>query len=144
MLISSSGSCPEPQASRPPALPLLIREATPGELSLIKSSWFKSFRQSSRVRPDLYSFWQNKVIDDLTARHPPIVATLESVPDEVLGWVCRTSDLAHYVYVKHDYRRRGVATALVAGVKEYTHRTKVGDALFRNALFNPYRLWSPE
>jgi hypothetical protein len=117
-------------------------------MNLIKNSWFTSHKQNSAllkvVRSDVYAERQNPLIEVLLEKCPPIVATLEAVPDEVVGWVCR--DLAfpivHYVYVKHPFRRTGIASVLVSGSKRHTHQTRAGELLFRRrgSLYDPYLL----
>jgi GNAT superfamily N-acetyltransferase len=88
---------------------------------------------------------QNALIERLIQTHPPVVALFKSVPNEVIGWACRDFDTIHYVYVKHDYRRQGVANLLISGAKFYTHETKAGLKLFARSgvLFNPYKAGSP-
>ncbi len=132
-----------PNGSKPA---LLLRGATPDELNLIRHDWFLSFRREMKPspRPDIYSLGQNVIIDRLIAAFPPIVATLESVPEEVIGWACREFDrsVTHYCYVKHAYRRRGVATVLTANTLQHSHHTRAGELLARRvmSLYNPYLL----
>lgn len=115
---------------------------------MIRHDWFLSYRQNSQVgqvvRKDVFDHGQNALIQMLIEKYPPIIATLEDVPEEAVAWMCRAykTPVVHFVYVKFAYRRKGIASLLVDGVKQYTHQTKVGDALFRKhgALFNPYLL----
>lgn len=82
------------------------------------------------------------MIEALLEKFPPLVATLEDVPDEVVGWACREFErpVLHMVYVKQPYRRQGVARVLIHGVTEYSHRTPAGEAILKKvgALYNPY------
>jgi GNAT superfamily N-acetyltransferase len=128
---------------------LNLRPAEPADLNMIKHDWFLSYRNNGTLqllRPDVYQLGQNAVIKHLLETCPPIVATFPSVPDEVVGWVCRDvarGDLTHFVYVKHPYRRTGIATVLVAGTQQHTHETRAGCLLFQKvrSLFNPFLLY---
>jgi GNAT superfamily N-acetyltransferase len=126
--------------------PLRFRRARPDELHLVKSSWFESYRKGGcapEVAFPTYRTGQNRVMENLLARAPVWVATLEDVPDEVLGWVCYDDKAVHYLYVKQAYRKRRIATALLslaraAGAKEFTHPTRAGKPLAKGLNFNPY------
>ena len=116
------------------------------ELNLISNSWFRSYRDGSadglRVRPDLFTAGQNRVIKRLLGSHGATVMTLADVPEEVIAWTCRNNDTVHYVYVKLPFRRKGLASILVEGAKQFSHLTRVGTQFFRkNAVqFNPFSL----
>lgn len=135
-----------PDASSPP-LEVEIRAPTPEELSLVKHSWFKSMQKRSDlgrlVRPDLFSPETNALITRLTRHHLPVVATVAGVPEEVIGWACRSSDTVFYVYVKGDFRRHGVATKLAFGSSYYAIRTPGGEAFAKavKLLYNPFKLY---
>lgn len=132
--------------TRSPLPPILIRAATHDELKLIKHSWFKSLQRESDlgrlVRPDSFSPGANALIEKLINVCLPVVSTLEAVPDEVIGWVCRDPGAIHYLYVKGPYRRHGVGTRLTFGAQTYTIRTKDGEPFFRSvgAQYNPFTL----
>lgn len=129
-----------------PAPALILRPASPDELKMISHDWFLSYRRNSKagqlIRQDVYDKGQNALIAHLLETCPPIVATFPTVPDEVVGWVCRdlTAPTTHYVYTKFDYRRTGIAMALAAGTRYHTHNTRAGEPLFRKlgSLYNPY------
>lgn len=111
------------------------------ERNLVKHDWFLSFRKfAPNVRPDVYDEYQNDQINRLIEDCPPIIATLEAVPDEVVGWSCRGDKVIHYLYVKHAFRRLGIGSILAHGAKFYTHETRAGALLFKKtgSLFNPY------
>lgn len=113
----------------------------------MRRDWFLSFRNNDKhtqmIRQDVYDRGQNALIAHLIEVCPPIVATLEAVPDEIVGWVCRDirKPIAHYVYVKHAFRRIGIASVLIHGTRYHTHRTRAGDLLVKaTSLYNPYLL----
>jgi hypothetical protein len=99
------------------------------------------------IRQDVYDKGQNALIAHLLETCPPIIAEFESVPGEVVGWTCRslTEPVTHFIYVKHSYRRHGVASVLAAGTKYHTHQTRAGEKLFYKlgSLYNPFILNTP-
>ena len=127
--------------------------ANPAHLPLIVDSWLRSFRESHTARclqhypelqaygrllepdrphPSVYHVLQRALITNLLANCPVWVAAAgvgaEVDPDTVGGWVCSAGNTLHYVYVKHEYRRIGLARMLVAaacppGPVAYTHLT---------------------
>lgn len=138
------------KTASPNSLPgevLKFRRARPDEAALVRSSWFESYRKGGcapEVPFPTYKTGQNEIMDRLLGRGQVWVATLTEVPDEVLGWVCFDETAIHYVYVKQAYRRRGIATSLIAlaGARVFTHQTRAWRPLatrFR-LQFNPYLL----
>lgn len=133
-----------------PAPELILRPASADELlRVIPHDWFLSYRNNGskdtqELGHDIYG-QQNLLIAHLLATCPPIVATFAGVPDEVVGWVCRdvSKPLTHFVYVKFDYRRTGVAAVLTQGTRQHSHKTRAGELLARKlgSTFNPYSLY---
>jgi GNAT superfamily N-acetyltransferase len=116
----------------------------------IHSSWHTAYWKTSArkyLTRETYDAGQDRRIDRLIFQSHVLVAFFPEVPDEILGWACMRDDVLHYVYVKAVYRRRGIATGLVAGRAScYTHATdRVGEAFAASigAVLNPYRLESP-
>ncbi len=114
------------------------------DLNLVLNSWFNSARDRQIIRSDIYAMGQNKLMDTLVKSCPPIIATFEAVPDEIVGWVCRdlTRPVTHYVYVKHAYRRTGIGRALAHGSMHHTAHTRAGELLAKavGSLYNPFHL----
>jgi GNAT superfamily N-acetyltransferase len=72
------------------------------------------------------------------------LAVLSDDHDVVLGWALMEPECMHYVYVNRDYRRIGIAKALVKEpFKEFSHLTKIAMLLwsskFPEAKFNPFK-----
>jgi GNAT superfamily N-acetyltransferase len=64
---------------------------------------------------------------------PPLVIFDEETPRFVLGWIHCLPGWVNYVYVKHAFRGRGFARALLKalnGGPEYTAMTRAGTRLF--------------
>lgn len=82
------------------------------------------------------------LIDRLVEECPPLVAFFPAVPDEIAGWVCRSTSIVHYLYVKAPYRRAGIGMQLCAKASFHTHRTPRGEQLLREvgSQYNPFIL----
>ncbi len=71
------------------------------------------------------------------------VAVLSDDEDTALGWSVDEGDVLHYVYVKPECRKAGIAKSLVpSNIKTITHITKIGLAIWQKKLpqakFNPF------
>lgn len=122
-----------------------IRAMLPSDERFIHSSWHTSFWKTGagrKVDKKLYNTWQDLRIQRLMQKCQVLVAYLEEVPDEILGWSCVGHRALHYVYVKGVYRRNGIASGLVlSDLAYYTHPTDTVGGLFMkkmNLEYNPY------
>jgi GNAT superfamily N-acetyltransferase len=86
------------------------------------------------------------VLDLLKRGAEVSLVCLSSRPDFILGFVCyeKTPDgpIVHYVYVKHGYRQNSIGSALVQSIANNakvrtSHRTPLGDYLFKGSQYNP-------
>lgn len=123
-----------------------IRLATEADLRFIRSSWFDSYWHCSakkKVEGVVYRTEMRRNVERLLARSVVLVAFFSEVPDEVLGWSANEGSTCHYVYVKGDYRRRGIGKGLVPPeVVYYSHATDAHGRLFANDVklkFNPFK-----
>ena len=137
-----------------------LREARPDELSHVIDSWARSYARFSKIPHDiaphvwhrLYRVGIRDILSEPDTR--VVVATLSDLPDEVIGWVCWTTFVdhplnLHYVFVKQEARRRGIASRLVrcalqnVGTRGYraTHRTwpwkRLEASLFPSEFHDP-------
>lgn len=118
-----------------------VRNALPQDMPFIRASWFESYRKAKPKLPfEVYRSGMDSRITRLLARSVTNVAFVEAVPSEIVGYSVREGDFVHWVYVKNDYRKQGVAAALCEGVRCYTHEcSKDGRlwALRLNLEFKP-------
>lgn len=108
-------------ALNPQQVGVLLREAKPDEEPFILQSWVRSYDQLMPASAKTHGMsrvdWIHNVARCCLARDgAAVVVTGE--PEVVLGWVCGRSDHAkantvHYVYVKKDARKMGIATQLL-------------------------------
>lgn len=130
---------------------LTIREGAAGDLNYVLSSWLRNYRTSIKTR----GIESEVYYDQQHGHHAAIVAALQRAnvlcagvePGQVLGWVCyEQPNIVHYIHIKYDFQRLGVARALLAAaglraplVVTHWHSacdraTVRGDKL----LYNPY------
>ena len=130
---------------------LRVRLATPADLNFVLASWFESY-WTATARADGIAFEDykagfNKRTAALLQRGLVQCAFFEAIPEEVLGYVVREAGVpvAHYAYVKSDFRRQRIAKNLLRNVEVYTHKTRLGEKLAQslNLRFDPFRLEFP-
>jgi hypothetical protein len=117
------------QAAEEPVV-LVVRNALDDESDFIRDSWRKSYSHSPFAVRAGTRYWQRQsaVIDYCRRTGVTLVATTEQEPDTALGYLVGSApgNVVHWVYVKHDARRLGVARGLVTalGVQHarYTHK----------------------
>lgn len=124
--------------------PLTLREAEDGEANLLLNSWLMSYKatkcgnRQERVEsagaeevvgramdPARYFKGQQALISALAARRRVLVVCDAADPMFVVGWACGTLRelpdaskelVVDYVYVKHAYRKNGIARELFRGL----------------------------
>lgn len=127
--------------------PVAVRLAGPGDMAFVSASWFecywKATARDANIPYGTYRPAQDALIRRLLARSKTLVAYAREIPDEIAGYIVLEGDCAHFLYVKHVYRRMGIATGLAKDVtKRYSHATKLGTRIARakGIHFDPYFL----
>lgn len=118
-------------ASTTESLPLVVRNSVPSDTNLILHSWLRSYRKSPSgqgLSPEDYYAAHHRNVDAILHVATVRVVHPEGAPDTILGWMAwePTAYRLHYVYVKREFRRNGVARLLLSEVPrdraiEYTH-----------------------
>lgn len=114
-------------------LPILIRPGDSGDTNYVRSSWLRSHADSALARclgRSAYMTGHHDVIDALLERATLRVACSVTHRATIVGWACvEPADVVHYVFVREEFRRYGVARRLLADVTgervTYSHRTDV-------------------
>lgn len=137
-------------------LAVRIREATSEDMNFVFSSWLKSYKPSffsKMVEPTIYFENHHKILEKIFKTAKIKIACAKDDISQIYGYVC--SDIVqgvkviHYVYVKHTFRKLGIAKALVkdAGhdskvVSCTTHLTRIAEipCAKHNILYHPYLL----
>lgn len=120
----------------PTELPeVVFREARDSDTAFLISSWLRSFAASKlalMADSDAYFQGYKLLVEAALSRSRVLVACQKADPDAIVGWVAvEPGDVPrlHYVYVKHPFRRFGVARRLLSPLLEkpcvYTHETPV-------------------
>jgi len=98
---------------------LLLREAEPQDIEYIVTSWTAAHGTVQRLaESSLYELRQKAAIRRRLASTTALIAHLEDTRDLILGWaVGSAEDLTlDYVFVKHAYRRTGIAKKLIGAL----------------------------
>ena len=136
--------------------PIQIRQANAEDVDFIFSSWLKSYRGSllfSKVQSSIYFPEMHKLIEKLLTNFPVLIACSTEDETQIFGWICAGEVQGifclHYIYVKHTYRKLGVAKLLfnsfkhdAAGMGLYTHTSKLAEQLAPkyNLIHHPFIL----
>ena len=123
---------------------LMLRRATPDDTPFIRSSWLKSYLGSGfapKTSKAIYFQEFGAQIDRWMRYGDVKVACFESVPEEVLGYSILEGNVCRWVYVKAQYRRQHIGTALVQGAEWHSLETAHGRRLAAKVFsqFNPWR-----
>jgi GNAT superfamily N-acetyltransferase len=118
--------------------------------SLVYSKWMRSLRYGNDyyrlIDKDAYFSTYEKIITALLHNRSAVLrlAVLSDDRDVVLGWsIVRTRTILDYVHVQKDFRKKGIATALVPkDVDTITHATHVAISIWASKFpkwrLNPY------
>lgn len=90
-----------------------LDRARPGELACVLRSWIMSW--SPHAQPPLTPAQADPIVEQHLERCDLVlVATVPGVERTVCGWVARLAPgTIAYLYVMHDYRRRGIGARLL-------------------------------
>jgi len=137
-----------------------LRLLVESDVAYVAKTWVESYRREStwaRGQTDgIYYPAHRKLVNDLLARAPCIVAANPKSPTHIVGFCCaeRRSDVltVHYVSVKYTFRNFGVARALLRSfdyvgdepvvVTHWTHAARNATRNTRPIVYNPYILFS--
>jgi hypothetical protein len=119
----------------------IIREANTGsDHAFLYSTWRNALWYSKKRDPkDADAFYKDlsqKIATLLKVPGTQVkIACLSDDPDMLLGWSVMNGDLLVFVYVKIDYRRKGIGRLLTKGFKTFdVPQTKIGRSLLEKFL----------
>lgn len=117
-----------------------IQDGSQEHHNFIKATWLKTYFSSGsrfceNMTPEVYYAHHPELLEKILKRSKVLVAQSKNDPDVTVGYLVYEPDnVIHFVYVKHTFRRFGVATSLLirSGLRpdacSYTHRT--GDCVW--------------
>ncbi len=131
----------------------VVRDAVPADINFVVNSWITSFSAFSKSDGHVVRYTRHpQLVLGLVQRCPVTVACDPDDPDQAYGWLCHElvdGELTvHFAFTKHQFRRLGVADALLRHVNPAgdpfvaTHAGFAFDAVrarYRITL-DPYRL----
>lgn len=142
---------------------VMYRDMTPEDANFIYNSWLKSYRDSYAVQGvgnGLYYEYHHDLAKDLMVHSVEnggqLIACDPEDPSVIYGYVVysriNSNPCIHYIYVKHPFRKFGLAQAFIDRVWKdkrnpcvFTHMTRQGKIIFNKlkdqgleAVFNPY------
>lgn len=133
------------------------RDMASEDQSFVFSAWLRSVRNESpaysMVTDRLFFKEHHDVVERLFSASPVVVACLADDPSVLIGFACgdHTKHVVHYFYVKSDFRRMGIATAMLKVLRvdiknpeaQTTHWTRFCSKARHKILglaYNPYLL----
>lgn len=132
-----------------------IRLGLPSDLEFIYATWLNSYWADSQkyqqiTGPTFFTEYP-KVLDRILDSPETQVSVACSSSDEniIYGYLVSSPPVAHYLFVKSNFRRWGIARSLLEDAeagKIYTHRTgELANFLHRRInehTYNPYLLFN--
>jgi ribosomal protein S18 acetylase RimI-like enzyme len=141
-------------------LPILLRPANKDDIGFIFNSWLKSYKSSKfteQIPNEIYYAEHHKIIENLLQQYNVIIAANQEDPNQLYGFICAglTDGIftLHYLYVKHTFRRMGIANSLLNAFEHnsdyaaiYTHKTRSATSLAEkyNFIYHPYVALNPD
>jgi hypothetical protein len=128
----------------------VLRPAEEDDLGFVIASWVQSYRQQALARDAgaAYPRQQRRIIQHLLEHANVLVACAPDEPRLILGYAVTGPQVVHYVYVKQDFRRIGIARALVrpylAAPTAFTHKTHHPIALPAGWTYCPAAVFFPD
>lgn len=128
---------------------LITRRATGADKAFIFSSWLKSYRTTmGDVPAALYYAGQHDIIDRILGQCDAQVLASREDEATVIGWIVTSDQWIHYLYIKQQFRRMGLARVLVDDPERwlgYSHKVRLLRQLPlpKTWAFNPYQALQP-
>jgi ribosomal protein S18 acetylase RimI-like enzyme len=141
-------------------VPVVYREFRDDDEGFVYNSWLKSFREGSswadKIPAQVYFSNHKKVVSKLLSESGIVIAANPECPDQIFGYgvyqpTTGHVTVLHYIYVKHSYRKLGIAADILRMISQLsshdtalpmaaTHITGNWDALKNkwNLFYNPY------
>tara|TARA_Y100001938_G_C8079006_1_gene427906 strand:- start:1312 stop:1761 length:450 start_codon:yes stop_codon:yes gene_type:complete len=94
----------------------MIRDIQPIDEDFVYHSWLRSVKCPTRMVQDM----TRRVIDHVVERRDVEIFCPDDDPDHIIGWLAHgqleDTNLIHFMFVKKDFRKNGIANDLVRHV----------------------------
>lgn len=128
---------------------LSLRDSLPADENYIYVHWLMGLRRDNDlfhlIPRDLYFKTYRAVISKILPRSKIRIACLKEDPEVIIGYSVYEPDRIHWIYVKEDWRRIGLAKDLLPEkMSSYSHVTKLALEIIqkkftkRTMTFNPF------
>lgn len=127
-----------------------VRAANGGDLSFIYSTWMNSYWSDSEgyhgIKGEIFFKDYPLIIDEILSKAKIAIACLPDAPAVILGYLVAEPPIAHYSFVKSNFRQFGIFKSLVNHLEikdTFTHRTGMLSRILKyhkNYNYNPYLL----
>ncbi len=137
-----------------------FRDAIEEDISFIFNSWLKSYRNAravSGIASSIYFSEHHKVLERIMKSCKVTIASNPADKSQIYGYIVFEEisgiTVIHYSYVKHTFRKMGIAKTLLGTVKKdlstgsmYSHSTLSGDRIAPkyNMVYSPYLALTPD
>lgn len=124
-----------------------VRSGLPGDLNFILATWLRGLRYGNplftEIDKDAYFSVYHKVIENILNHSRVKVACLKDDQDVILGYSVIQADKVHWVHVKSEWRKIGIARSLLTEkFNVVTHLTTLGLQILKqrcpSVKFNPF------
>lgn len=117
----------------------------PDDRNYVLSSWIEDFRRSKWARAvgGAYYHGHVKIVSKLLDNVSTTLCVWADTPDYILGWASTgPGAIIHYVYVRADWRGKGIGHLLLAPFLDKPCRVthSVGNQLPPNFILDPYAI----
>jgi ribosomal protein S18 acetylase RimI-like enzyme len=135
-------------------LNIQLRHADIHDVPFIFNAWLKSFRSApsvTTIHNNIYYAEHHKVLEKILRSFNVLIAADKHDPKHIYGFMVAGTveeiKTVHYLYVKHTFRRLGIAKALLSHFQIpsdepffYTHETPVGRIMGKkyHGVYHPY------
>lgn len=134
--------------------PVMVRPATASDLGFIFNSWLNSYKESAyggkyQTKPVFFAN-HKPIVQAIVASADALVACNPDEHDQIFGYIVfNRPNVVHYTYVKHSFRKFGIAKTLfqhavdISKPVEITHITEFYELVKKNhrdlfITYNPY------
>jgi GNAT superfamily N-acetyltransferase len=157
---SSSTTPPRPGSNsssayvRKEECPIALRDGSRDDWAFVYATWLRQMKRCSRftkcIPNDVFFPAHHRSIERVLMRGATLSIAADPESDVTIwGYIVSEADVVHFLYVKGEFRERGIARRLLskAGRKlQFSQWTDGANLLLKNypqAIYNPYAMDAP-